>query len=89
MFNCEASFAAEMHSRTARDRVAENELPTDGYTLLNLSVSYRMQAVGGAWDVWLKGSNLTNAEARNATSFLKDIAPLGGRAVLLGVRADY
>jgi len=79
----------EVQHAFAQDRVAENELPTDGYTLLNLSVSYRMQAIGGTWDVWLKGSNLTNAEARNATSFLKDIAPLGGRAVLLGVRADY
>ena len=34
-------------------------------------------------DVLLRGTNLTNEEARNNVSFLKDVAPLPGRDVSL------
>ena len=40
-------------------------------------------------DFYVKGTNLTDAEARLHTSFLKDIAPLPGRGVLFGVKAEF
>ena len=72
-----------------QNRTAEFELPTDGYFLLNASVNYRIAAGPVDIDVYLKGTNLTNEEARFHTSFLKDIAPLAGRGVLLGVRTHF
>ena len=73
----------------AQDRTAEFELPTDSYFLLNASASYRVKAGPIDFDLYLKGTNLTNEEARLHTSFLKDIAPLAGRGVLLGVRTTF
>jgi iron complex outermembrane receptor protein len=70
-------------------RTAEFELPTDGYFLLNASVSYRLPVRSAELEVYLKGTNLTNEEARLHTSFLKDIAPLAGRGALLGLRASF
>ncbi len=72
-----------------QDRTAEFELPTADYFLLNASVTYRVKAGPIDFDVYLKGTNLTDAEARFHTSFLKDIAPLAGRGALLGVRATF
>ena len=72
-----------------QNRTAEFELPTDSYFLLNASVSYRLPVRSAEFEVYLKGTNLTNEEARVHTSFLKDIAPLAGRGALLGVRASF
>ncbi len=72
-----------------QDRTAEFELPTDSYFLLNASVNYRVPAGPIEFDIYLKGTNLTDEEARLHTSFLKDIAPLAGRGALLGLRATF
>ena len=72
-----------------QNRTAEFELPTDGYFLLNASVSYRLPVRSAEFEVYLKGTNLTDEEARVHTSFLKDIAPLAGRGALLGLRASF
>ena len=72
-----------------QNRTAEFELPTDGYFLLNASVSYRLPVRSAEFEVYLKGTNLTDEEARVHTSFLKDIAPLAGRGALLGFRASF
>lgn len=72
-----------------QNRTAEFELPTDSYFLLGASASYRIAAGPVDIDVFLKATNLLNEEARMHTSFLKDIAPLAGRGVLLGMRATF
>jgi iron complex outermembrane receptor protein len=72
-----------------QNRTAEFELPTDGYFLLDASVSYRLPVRSAEFEVYLKGTNLTNEEARVHTSFLKEIAPLAGRGALLGLRASF
>lgn len=69
--------------------VATNEMPTDGYTLFNADVSYQFSSGGVSWDVFLRGRNLSDEEARVHTSFLKDQAPLPGRNLILGVRASF
>lgn len=70
-------------------RVAANELPTDGYTMLNAALSYRLPAAGLRMEAFLRGVNLLNEEARNHVSFIKEIAPLGGRSVQLGLRGQF
>ena len=84
-------FGARVEGQYVReqDRTAEFELPTDDYFLLSASASYRIKAGPVDFDVYVKGTNLTNEEARLHTSFLKDIAPLAGRGALVGVRASF
>ncbi len=72
-----------------QDRTAEFELSTNSYFLLSASASYRVKAGPVEFDVYVKGTNLTDEEARLHTSFVKDIAPLAGRGALLGVRATF
>lgn len=76
---------------SAQNRVSANELPTDSYTLLNAALTYRMKlpTPQGSVEVFLRGVNLLNEDARNHVSFLKDIAPLGKRSGQLGLRAQF
>jgi iron complex outermembrane receptor protein len=76
---------------SAQNRVSAHELPTDGYTLLNAALTYRMKmpAPQGSVEFFLRGVNLLNEDARNHGSFLKDMAPLGKRSRQLGVRAHF
>lgn len=72
-----------------QSRVAEFETETAGYTFLNASLSYRFDLGPLSCDAYLRGSNLTNAEARNHESFLKDVLPLPGRSLTLGLRTTF
>lgn len=71
-------------------RTAPGETETDGYVLLGAYAGYHVATSGPlAWDIFIRGSNLTDEEARVHTSFLKDIAPLPGRSVTFGVRTSF
>jgi len=74
-----------------QDRVSTTsaELPTDGYTMLNVSLSYRPAFKPANLYAFLRGTNLLDVEARNHVSFLKDIAPMGERALQVGLRGTY
>jgi iron complex outermembrane receptor protein len=72
-----------------QDRVSANELPTDGYTMLNAALVYRVKASGADWDLFLRATNLLDEEARNHVSVIKDIAPLGRRAAMVGLRGSF
>lgn len=69
-----------------QDRVSENETPTDGYTLVNASFGHRFLFGDQLVDVLLRANNLTDEEARNHVSVLKDTVPLPGRDISLAVR---
>lgn len=68
---------------------AENELPTDSYVMFNAALSYTLVTGNVTTDFYVKGVNLTDEEAREHTSFLKDIAPLSGRGVVAGVKMNF
>ena len=70
-----------------QDDVAENELPTEGYTLLNASVSYTF--ADPELYLFLRGSNLLDEDIRQHTSPLKDLVPLPGRSVHVGLRYEF
>lgn len=73
----------------AQRRLAVEEIPTDGYSLINSEVSYRIGEAARSVRLFLRGTNLTNEEARVHTSFLKDLAPLRGRSFLVGFRGTF
>lgn len=67
-----------------QDRTAAFERPTDSYTLVNLKGAVRPFADRDV-TVFAEVHNLTDAEAREHASFQKDIAPLPGRNLRVGV----
>ena len=69
--------------------MSELEQATAGYTLLDASVSYRFDLGPQQLTAYIKGQNLTDEEARVHTSFLKDLTPLPGRSVALGIRGSF
>ena len=72
-----------------QSNVAENETSTDGYTMVDAQLTYLIETLDGDIRLFLKGTNLTNEEARVHSSFIKDQAPLPGRGWSLGVRASF
>ena len=69
-----------------QDNLAANELPTDGYTMVDFEVSYRWERWQPGVLFFLRGGNLLDEEARRHSSPLKDYVPLPGRNLTLGVR---
>lgn len=72
-----------------QDRVAAQETQTSGYTLVDASISYDLPLFNQDMAIYLKGSNLTDTEARVHSSFIKDIAPRPGRSFALGIRGYF
>jgi iron complex outermembrane recepter protein len=73
----------------AQNRVAEFETPTPGYTFLNASIGYKFQWGRTYNYLYVRGTNLTNEEARDHLSFLKEVMPLPGRGVVVGLRTTF
>jgi len=71
-----------------QNRTAANELQTDDYTNLSAIVTYKLPTKLGL-EVYAKANNLLDQEIREHASFLKDVAPQGGRSLLIGLRADF
>ena len=74
---------------STQDRVGPREEETEGYSILDMSVGYRLFTGRVTHDLLIRGSNLTNQEARNHTSFLKELAPLPGREIRFMYRVYF
>jgi iron complex outermembrane receptor protein len=75
---------------SSQTRVAGNELPTDGYTMLGADASWRIPSASGReWFAYLRGENLLDEDARRHTSPLKEFVPLPGRSVGAGLRLEF
>jgi iron complex outermembrane receptor protein len=70
-------------------RLAPRETPTDGHTLANLGATWQLALGRTRTELFAQATNLRNRTARNHNSFLKDIAPLPGRSVTLGLRMNF
>ena len=79
-------FDAGIEVRTVgeQDRTAGFELPTDGYTTLGVTAAWRPLQDRNV-TLFAAASNLTDEEVREHASFQKDIAPLPGRNLRVGV----
>jgi iron complex outermembrane receptor protein len=83
------NFRAEVDYAAKQNKVEVFEIPTDDYALVNLFATWR--APTGAQDVRLSVSvlNLLDDDARQHTSFLKDIVPLPGRNVRFSIASSF
>lgn len=79
----------EVEIAAAQNKIASFETPADGYQLVNLAATWRPGGEDHGLSFQLRADNITNQEARLATSFLKDVAPLPGRNVKLTMRGVF
>ncbi|MBX3642884.1 MAG: TonB-dependent receptor [Rubrivivax sp.] len=72
----------------AQDRVPSDDPATAGYTLVNLSASYRLRFSDVDGLAFVRVNNVGNELAYNATSMatVRPLAPLPGRGVMIGLR---
>jgi len=74
----------------SQHRNAAFETETDDYTLLNANLTYTfLDSESSSWEAFVQGNNLGNANARLATSVVKDRVPLPGRNVAVGMRVYF
>lgn len=73
---------------TRSEKLADNELRTKGYSLTNLSLSYK-PTPKAPWKLMADIRNLTNAETRETTSYTKDIVVGPARSLRLGLLVSF
>ncbi|NHK27727.1 TonB-dependent receptor [Parvularcula flava] len=83
------SIRGEVDHAADQDEIAEFELETESYTLLNLYVTYRPFPENEKIALRVAANNLTDEEARQHTSFLKDEVPLPGRNFRVSFEAGF
>jgi iron complex outermembrane receptor protein len=78
-----------------QDRVATNynyevgkELITDAYTNISMMATYKLP-IQYNLEAFTRANNLLDEEIREHASFLKDIAPMGGRSIMFGLRGEF
>ncbi|MCF8474672.1 MAG: TonB-dependent receptor [Emcibacter sp.] len=69
--------------------IGANEIITKGYTEINLDVFWRPYGENQDLTIRLQGKNLTDAERRQHTSFLKDLLPMPGRNIKLSLTYGF
>ncbi len=62
---------------------------TDDYTMVNASFLYRLDAQNSEWELFVRGNNLLDEDARRSTSFIAAFAPLPGISFSAGVRGRF
>jgi iron complex outermembrane recepter protein len=72
-----------------QDRVAALETPTDGFTFVNASVTWRPWGDRREAAFILAANNIFDVDARRHASFTKDFVPLAGRDVRLSARLSF
>jgi len=81
-------FRSELEFAGKQTRTAAFELPTDSYLLWNVYLTMRPFS-SDRLSIEVRGTNLTNKDARQHTSFLKDLLPLPGRNIKISMRAEF
>ena len=69
----------------AQNRPGTHQEATQGYTRLGAYLGYTKNNL----TLFAKGTNLTNREIRNSTSFLRELAPEAGLGVTMGARYRF
>ena len=74
---------------SAQDDVASFEFATESYTDISFQINRRIEIADSSLDLFLNGSNLSDEEQREHTSFVKDVAPAPGRRLEVGARFSF
>lgn len=82
------SARAEVLNAQRQNRVPSNNTATPGWTLVNLSASYKIRLANADGLLFVKLNNLGDRLAYNAATIetVRPLAPLGGRALMVGLR---
>ncbi|GGY85723.1 ligand-gated channel [Cellvibrio zantedeschiae] len=72
-----------------QNHAGDNESETDSYNRIDARIDYTFSSAGTDYTLFAKATNLTDAEIRNASSYLRDIAPEAGRSIQLGMRVKF
>ncbi len=72
-----------------QNKEAELETDTDGFTMLNASLNKTIYTGDTDLNLFIKGENLLDEDARQHTSFQKDRVVLPGRNLVFGISVDY
>lgn len=83
------SFGTRLTRVLPQSRVTALEGRSAGYTLLSADLGWVMTTASGELHISLRGRNLLDEEARNHVSFLKQLAPLPGRNIGLGLEYSF
>ena len=83
-------FDMEHHFKQSKPFTAfGTETETSAYTLVNADASWTLPVSNHELTLFLRAVNLLDEEARVSTSFRKDVAPLPGRGLTLGIRHEF
>lgn len=80
------SLRGEVEHVFDQDRIAASETPTDGYTMVNASLSIKPFRGNDRTTLMLSANNIFDVDARRHASVLKDFAPLAGRDIRVTAR---
>ncbi|MFN3514930.1 MAG: TonB-dependent receptor domain-containing protein [Phenylobacterium sp.] len=72
-----------------QEKIADFETATPGHHMLNASLAYDLPLGGAKGQVFVRGTNLLDELALNHASLLSRLAPLRGRNVVVGLRANF
>lgn len=85
------SARAEVQRVARQTRVPADDVPIDGYTLVNLSASYRLRLASADALLFARLDNAGNTLAYNAGTIgtVRPLAPLPGRRLMAGLRVAF
>jgi len=87
-FNQWRANLSAVHS-AKQNHPGDNEEETGSYNRLDARLDYSFKNGDTNYTLFLKANNLTNEEIRNASSYLRDIAPEAGRNIQAGIRVNF
>lgn len=79
----------DVRRSVAQGANAPLETNTEGYTLVELGMSYTIKSERVEYIVSARGSNLLDEEVRYHTSLLKAVAPQPGRSAMLSLQVNF
>jgi iron complex outermembrane recepter protein len=83
------STGLDLTNTLAQNNNGALETDTSGYSILNINLNYNLYQGNRNMSVFLKGSNLMDEDGKLHTSFIKDRAPIMGRALIVGFQAGF
>jgi iron complex outermembrane receptor protein len=87
--NAHADGRVEIEHVFAQDRVAAFETPTDGFTFVNASLTWRPWGRRNPTSLIVSANNIFDVEARRHASFTKDFVPIAGRDFRVSARISF